>query len=161
MLEPMPAIIARHAVMQASQACAHMAHVALMSECILHSVMHASHMAMHAWSMAVIAPISMPAGRIIMRIVVMQTSAHIAQRDAQTPMPSMAPMASAHIVHACIAVEQASMASCIIIMSMPSGIVMSRIIMVVDSIMRSSPSPHTDVPPAPGDVVPSAALGPQ
>jgi hypothetical protein len=106
----------------------------------------------------------MPAGRIIIRIVVMQTSAHMAQRDAQVPMASMPPMPSAHIVQACMHIEQASMASCIRIMSMsmPSGIDMSFmkavfIISVVVSITRTSPSPRADGPPGRAMSFPSAA----
>ena len=118
-----------------------MAHVALISACARHSVMQAAHMAMQASSMATIAVLSMPIGRIIIRIVVMQTSEHIAQRDAQTPMPSMPPIASAHIVQACMHIEVASIASCSIRMSMAIsvGMDMSFIIAVVVSITRASP----------------------
>ncbi len=132
----------------ASQASAHMAHVALMSACDRHSVMQAAHIAMQASSMAIIAMRSIPIGRIIMRIVVMHTSEHIAERDAQTPMPAVPAMASEHIVQACIDIEQASMASCISIMSMskPVGIDIL-IISVVVSITRTSPFPRTDDPP--------------
>jgi hypothetical protein len=90
----------------------------------------------------------MPIGRIIMRIVVMQTSEHMALREAQVPMPSMPAIASEHIVQVCIDVEQASIASCISIMSMPMlfGIDIF-IISVVISITSTSPFPRADGPP--------------
>jgi hypothetical protein len=144
--------MALQAASQASHASAHMAHVALVSACMRHSVMQAAHIAMQASSIAIMAVRSMPAGRIIIRIIVMQTSAHIAQREAQVPMPSMPPMASEHIVHACMHMEQASIASCIVIMSMsmPSGMVMSlvntvRIISVVVSITARAPGPRVPI----------------
>ncbi|GAA1847613.1 hypothetical protein GCM10009750_37570 [Agromyces salentinus] len=45
-------------------------------------------------------------------------SAQFAHMDAQRPMPSAA-SASAHMMHACMHAESASMHSCIIIGSMP------------------------------------------
>src|SRR5438105_2951333 len=83
-----------------------------------------------------------PAGRIIMRIVVVQTSALVAQREAQIAIPSMPPMASEHIVQACMQVEQASIASCSAVMSMAMpmsfDIAMVFISSVVVSITRAS-----------------------
>ena len=51
--------------------------------------LHASHIAMHARSIDSIAPMSMPIGRIIIRMVASQTSAQVMHIDAQRPMPSM------------------------------------------------------------------------
>jgi len=79
----------RQAAMQASHASAHIAHAALSAACIRHSAMVASHMAMQAFSIDSIAPMSMPMGRSIIRIVVSQTSAHIALIAAHRPMSAM------------------------------------------------------------------------
>jgi len=61
---------------------------------------------------------SIPIGRIIMRVVAIATSAMFMHIDAQRPMPSPA-LASAHIVAAISAAEQASMHFCIMSISMP------------------------------------------
>ncbi|HEU4756027.1 MAG TPA: hypothetical protein VFS72_05140 [Agromyces sp.] len=53
-----------------------------------------------------------------MRIIVSHTSAQLEHIAAQRPMPSPA-SASAHMTHACMHAERASIHSCIIDMSMP------------------------------------------
>ncbi|GAB3805480.1 hypothetical protein GCM10028798_27400 [Humibacter antri] len=60
---------------------------------------------------------SKPLGRIIMRIIVLQTSAQSMHIDAHLIMPSAMAL-SAHIVQACSHAEHASMHSCIVIASM-------------------------------------------
>ena len=75
--------------MQASHASAHIAQAALSAACIRHSAIHASHMAMQAFSIDSIAPMSMPIGRSIIRIIVSQTSAHIVLMAAHRPMSGM------------------------------------------------------------------------
>ena len=68
--------------------------------------------------MARIAIMSWAMGRIIMRIMVVATSAMLVHIDAQRPMPA-AMSASAHMVAAIATASQASMHSCMDAMSMP------------------------------------------
>jgi hypothetical protein len=134
--------IAWHAAMHASHAIAHMRQISLISAWLPHSSEHAEHVAMHACSIACIAAMSKPVGRIIMRIIVLQTSAQSMHIDAHFIIPSAMPL-SAHIVHACSQAEHASMHSCIVaasIAGMPiASIDMFRIISAVMLISMGSP----------------------
>ena len=87
------------------------------SACILHSAAQAMPMSMQAVIMDIIDILSMPIGRSIIRIIVMETSAVFMHMDAHFIMSPA--QASAHIVAAISAAEQASMHSCIMSMSMP------------------------------------------
>jgi hypothetical protein len=88
------------------------------SACMRHSAAHAIPMSMHAVIIDIIAVLSAPIGRIIIRIIVMATSAVFMHIEEQRII--MSPdAASAHIVAAISAAEQASMHSCIIAISMP------------------------------------------
>ncbi|MFD1713987.1 hypothetical protein ACFSBZ_05835 [Amnibacterium flavum] len=132
--------------MQASQAWAQRRQVSLIEAWLMHSSMQARHMAMHASSMAVMLIASIPMGRIIMRIMVMVTSAQFEHMLEQRPAPSMSDpaIASAEMVHACEQAEQASMHSCIAIMSISLmvlpligiAIIMSIVRVMVSSIPR-------------------------
>ena len=100
---PIEAIIFMQEFIAASQAIAHMRQVSLMSACDMHSFMHARHIATQASSIGIIVSFDMLMGRIIIAIMVWHMSAHIAHIDEHLPMPSMPPIMSEHIMHACIA----------------------------------------------------------
>ena len=90
----------------------------LISACIMHSAEQARHIMIVVCIIDVMTCMSQPFMRSIMRIMVSQTSAQFAHIPAHRPMPSPA-SASAHITHACMHAERASIHSCIIDMSMP------------------------------------------
>ena len=77
------------AFMQASQASAHIRQVSLISAWVRHSVMQASHIAMHAWSIVLMSIAVMPIGRSIARIIVSHMSAVFMQMPAHMPMSAM------------------------------------------------------------------------
>ncbi|MET1051150.1 MAG: hypothetical protein ABWX65_00785 [Mycetocola sp.] len=89
-----------------------------MSEWLMHSSAHAMHIVIVACSIAIMLSMCMPAGRIIIRIIVFVMSAVFMHMFMHVDMPSPV-MVLAHIVHACSHAEQASIHSCIIVMSMP------------------------------------------
>jgi hypothetical protein len=98
-----------------------------------------------ASSIAFIAAISKPIGRIIIRIIELQRSAVLAHMLAILAIWSP-DAASAHMIEACSAAEQASIQSCIIFMSMPgmfmlimSIVLVPIFIMVVSENYRMSP----------------------
>lgn len=101
--------IASHAIAQMRQWSSSM--------CIRHSAAHAMPMSMHAVIIDIMDVRSMPMGRIIIRIMAIDMSAVFMHIDAHVIMSPA--QASAHIVAAISAAEQASMHSCIIAMSMP------------------------------------------
>jgi hypothetical protein len=111
-------------------------------------------MAMHAVIIGPMTAMSIPAGRIIIRIVAVATSAMFMHIDAQRPMPSPA-SASAHIVAAIAAAEHASMHSMLMAMSMPfiSGIdidfIMSAIMLTSSATFRLEPADPGDATPGP------------
>ena len=95
-------------------------------------------MVAQACSIACIEGMSNPLGRIIMRIIVLQTSAQSVHIDAHLIMPSAIAL-SAHMVHACSQAEHASMQRCIVIMSM-AGIpkVSIDIVCIISAVMFAS-----------------------
>lgn len=120
----MAAFIAMQASMHAWHAWAHMRHTSLMSACVMHSSMHARHIAMQASSIAIMLDASIPIGRIRARIIVLHMSAqfmHIAEHDIIESSICMSFIgADAQIVHACSQAEQASIHACMTAMSMAS-----------------------------------------
>jgi hypothetical protein len=100
-----------------SQAMAHMRQCSLISACIMHSAEHARHIIMQVCIIDIITCMSYPVVRSIMRMVVSHTSAQFAHIAAHRPKPSPA-SASAHMMHACMHAERASIHSCIMSMSM-------------------------------------------
>jgi len=106
-----------------------------MSACVMHSSMQAWHMATQASRAAVMLSMSMPIGRIIMRIMVLLMSAQFMHMVMQVAIPSPA-MESAQIVQAISHAEHASIAACIIDMSIGiMGIEASDMPLDIDIIM--------------------------
>jgi hypothetical protein len=85
----MASIMSWQARMQASQASAHIRHVSLLSACERHSVMHASHIAMHACSIVCMSIGVIPIGRSMARIIVSHMSAQFMQMPAHMPMSAI------------------------------------------------------------------------
>jgi hypothetical protein len=110
------AIIFSQAMTMASHALAHMRQCS--SVCIMHSAEQALPIATQAIIIACMLIMSMPMGRIIMRIIVVATSAMFMHIDEHFAM-SIPMSLSAHMVAAIAAAEHVSMHSCIIVMSMP------------------------------------------
>lgn len=77
---------------------------------------------MQASSDAIMTVAFMPAGRIIIRIMVLLMSAQLEHMAAQRAMPSISIMLFEHIVQACSHAEAASMRFCIAAMSMVCAI---------------------------------------
>ena len=97
-----------------------MRHISLMSMCISHSAAHAIAMVVQASIIAIVPAISMAAGRIIMRIMVLLMSAMFMHMAPHFSMPAMPIALAAHIVQACSHAALASMRFCMADMSMPS-----------------------------------------
>lgn len=88
-------------------------------------------MAIQASNIIATVSMSIPAGRIIIRIMVLHMSAqfiHVAMQAAVLGRPCEAHI-SAQVVQACSQAEHASIHSCIMAMSMP-GIAVSRIFII-------------------------------
>jgi len=90
----------------------------LISACIWHSAEQARIIMTVDCIIDDITCMSQPLTRSIIRIIVSLMSAQLAQSAPQRPIPSPA-SASAHMMHACMHAERASMHSCIIVGSMP------------------------------------------
>src|SRR6187431_837092 len=86
----------------------------------MHSAAHAMHIVMQACIMAIMLSMSIAAGRIIMRIIVLHMSAQFMHIAMHLPMSAMLIELLAHMVHACSQAEHASIRSCMALMSMPS-----------------------------------------
>lgn len=119
-----------------------------MLACIMHSSAHAFIIVIVAVIMAIMLALCIPLGRIIMCIIVPAMSAQFMHMLRHIIMSSPI-MASAHIMHACSAAEQASIHSCIIVMPVaPMGMFLaciSIICIVIESIVVLHPgSPSTD-----------------
>jgi hypothetical protein len=107
----------------------------------MHSSAQFVHIILQASSMAIMLDMSMPMGRIIMRIMVLQTSAQFMHMLEHFIIASPIE-ASAHIVHACSQAAQASIQSCIICIidasmeGIPSMLAMSiDIVFIISAVM--------------------------
>ncbi|HWU46604.1 MAG TPA: hypothetical protein VN133_07610 [Humibacter sp.] len=96
--------------------------------------------------MAIMLGMSNPLGRIIIRIVVLHTSAQFVHMLMHFTMPSAMP-ASAHIVQACSQAAHASIHSCIAAMSicgMPA--ISADMLFIISAVMLSMVLPSSRAP---------------
>jgi hypothetical protein len=132
------------ASMHALQESAHILQTALASAWVMHSSMHTWHMAMQASSIAIIDVRSMPAMRIIDRIIVLHMSAQFMHMGAHDIIwPSI--VCTEQTVHACSQAEQASIQACMRSMSMPAIVSIDIMSLDIWSIIIASIPRHPSV----------------